>query len=412
MSTKGLVPYGGAIGGDPYVDRAGIQCRTVKDAARVLDAVKASDHVAFDPRDIYTALPAGLVPKEPYASFAVDEDVSTGGRKPLAGIRIGIVREYMVKHSANDAAVSDRIDAEIKHVLRDQLGAEIVESSDPKYPDDPDVPNMHYTFQRAIAEVLPLHMPEYLQAKKDGKFIYDVPGKDITSRQYMVDLAEGNALLSEKLNLRSINNFEKSASFGFHVEQYLRRRGDPQIHDWASLNANTKNYEEDRTVAMTNWQNSSEMVSQGMTQHMKMRDVMRMVIFKVKYENGIDVFVNPTITVPPAKNGYAAQPAVNDRPLGRFPTSANVGFPEITVPAGFNDIIYEPSFRLNEKKDNYVQVANETEPTKLATPLPFGISFWAGPGDEPVILKIASIYEQATKHRMAPAALGPVKAQK
>ena len=59
--------------------------RTVKDAARVLDAVKATDHVAFDPRDIYTALPAGLVPKEPYASFAVDEDVSTGGRKPLAG---------------------------------------------------------------------------------------------------------------------------------------------------------------------------------------------------------------------------------------------------------------------------------------------------------------------------------------
>ena len=128
MSTKGLIPYGGAIGGDPYVDRAGIHCRTVKDAARVLDAVKASDHVAFDPRDIYTALPAGLVPKESYASFAVDEDLSTGGRKPLAGVRIGIVREYMVKHSANDAAVSDRIDAEIKRVLRDRLGAELVES--------------------------------------------------------------------------------------------------------------------------------------------------------------------------------------------------------------------------------------------------------------------------------------------
>jgi len=163
---------------------------------------------------------------------------------------------------------------------------------------------------------------------------------------------------------------------------------------------------------MTNWQNATSMASDSMTQHMKMRDVMRMVIFKVKYQNGIDVFVNPTITVPPARNGYAAQPTVNDRPLGRFPTSANVGFPEITVPAGFNDIIYEPSFKLNDAKDNYVQVANETQQTKLAVPLPFGLSFWAGPGDEPAILRIASIYEQATRHRIAPPALGPVKSKK
>ena len=33
VTTKGLMPYGGAIGADPYLDRAGIQCRTVKDAA-------------------------------------------------------------------------------------------------------------------------------------------------------------------------------------------------------------------------------------------------------------------------------------------------------------------------------------------------------------------------------------------
>jgi Asp-tRNA(Asn)/Glu-tRNA(Gln) amidotransferase A subunit family amidase len=154
------------------------------------------------------------------------------------------------------------------------------------------------------------------------------------------------------------------------------------------------------------------MLSAGMTQRMKMRDVMRLVIFKVKYQNGIDLFVNPTTTVPPARNGHASQPVVNDRPLGRFPTSANVGFPEITVPAGFNDTLYEPAFKLNEAKDDYVQVANETQATKLAVPLPFGLSFWAGPGDEPSILKIASIYEQATKHRQPPAALGPVKARK
>ena len=65
---------------------------------------------------------------------------------------------------------------------------------------------------------------------------------------------------------------------------------------------------------------------------MKMREVMRLVILKVMHQNDLDVLVNPTTTVPPARIGYASQPVVNSRSLGRFPTSANLGIPEITVP--------------------------------------------------------------------------------
>ena len=125
VTTKGLLPYGGAIGADPYLDRAGLQCRTVKDTALVLDALRDPKQ-GFDPRDIYSALPKGLVSKQPYASFASVR--AKPGTKPLAGVRIGIVREYMVKHSANDAAMSDHVNDEIKRVLRDRLGAEVVES--------------------------------------------------------------------------------------------------------------------------------------------------------------------------------------------------------------------------------------------------------------------------------------------
>ena len=75
--------------------------------------------------------------------------------KPLKGVRVGIVREFMVKHVKNDVAISDQVDKEIKTVLRDQLGADLVESVDPMYADDPGVPNMTYTFQDAFAEVLP-----------------------------------------------------------------------------------------------------------------------------------------------------------------------------------------------------------------------------------------------------------------
>jgi len=37
-------------------------------------------------------------------------------------------------------------------VMRDTLGAELVESVDPMYPDDPTVPNMKYTFQQALRD--------------------------------------------------------------------------------------------------------------------------------------------------------------------------------------------------------------------------------------------------------------------
>ena len=406
VTTKGLMPYGGAIGGEPYLDRAGVHCRTVKDAAMVLDALKNPERGYYDPRDIYSALPRALLPEAPYASVVVDRE--TMGSTPLAGMRIGVVREYMVKHTDNDAAMSDLVNEEIIRVLRDELGAEIVESFDPEYPDDPLIPNMEYNFQRAIAEILPVHMPELLQEKDDdGEYKFAVPRYDVSTRDYLVRAAEGTAPLSEDLNLRSINNSPATASFSFHLSQYLMRRGDPTVTDWNSLNANSKYYSESRAVAMRNWEHTQNIASEGITRRVKMRDVMRLVVLNVMHKNDLDLFVNPTITIPPARIGYAGEPSVKDRPRGRFPTSANLGIPELTVPAGFNEIVYEPEYVLNEDKDGYDSVTS-TEETRLASPLPVGISFWAGPGDEPIILRAASAYEAATGHRVPSPDFGPV----
>lgn len=430
MTTKGMIPYGGAIGSDPYLDRAGIQCRTIKDAAAVLDAIKDPVRGYFDPRDIYSALPKSLISKVPYSSFVGVKVKAAKGAKPLAGLRIGIVREFMVKHTANDAAVSDLANDEIKKVLRDQLGAEIVESYDPKYPDDPDVPNMTYTFQRALAEILPIHMPEYFTsklgeivagdgdggeggggdgpAKPSDKLAFAVDGFDIGTRDYIAKLSENKVPLSDELNIRRISASPRIHSFGFHMEQYLLRRGDSRVKDWPSLIANSKHFNEAHAVAMLNSSNKLDIAFPGMTQRVKMREVMRMVIDKVMRENRIDVLVNPTITIPPVINGGAAQPTINGRPQGRFPLSADVGIPEITVPAGFNSVMYEPKFQLNDKQDAYRTIANNTDKTIMKYPMPYGLSFWAGEGEEPMVIKVASIYEQATKHRMAPPAFGPV----
>jgi len=57
-------------------DRAGIHCRTVEDAALVLDAVKG-----FESKDMFTAIPKVMIPKEPFASFVISKnDVD---KKPL-----------------------------------------------------------------------------------------------------------------------------------------------------------------------------------------------------------------------------------------------------------------------------------------------------------------------------------------
>ena len=408
MTTKALMPYGGAIGADPYLDRAGIQCRTVEDAARALDALKDPERGYFDPRDIYSALPKSLISEEPYANFVVNDEDAKEDSKPLAGMRLGIVREFMVKHTQNDVAVSDQINNETKTILRDKLGAEIVESFDPKYPDDPDVPNMEYTFQDAIAEILPMHMPEYFfKTTNDGELEFAVPGYNVTTRDYMAKLAEGEAPLSDNLNLRRIQSFPDTFSFSFHIAQYLLQRGDGRVNDWASLNDNAKYFSDERKAAMANWQDVQDIRSDGITERMKMRDVARLVILKVMHENGIDAFVNPTITVPPAKIGGPGTPSVDFRPSGRFPLSADLGIPEITVPAGFNEIVFEAQFALNEDKTRYLQV-NGTEQSSFPNPMPFGISFWAGPGDESAILKIASAYEAATHHRAPPPDLGPL----
>ena len=406
VTTKGLIPYGGSIGVEPYLDRAGINCRTVKDAAMVLDALKNPERGYYDPRDIYSALPRALVPEKPYASVVVDRE--TMGSKPLTGLRIGVVREYMVKHTNNDAAMSDLVNEEIIRVLRDELGAEIVESFDPEYPDDLSIPNMEYNFQRAIAEILPVHMPELIQERDDsGEYKFAVPGYDVSTRDYLVRAAEGAAPLSADLNLRSINSSPATASFSFHLSQYLMRRGDPTVTDWKSLNTNSKYYSESRAVAMRNWEQKRNIASEGITRRLKMRDVMRLVVLNVMYKNNLDLFVNPTITIPPVRIGYASEPSIKDRPTGRFPTSANLGIPELTVPAGYNDIVYEPKYLLNKDKDDYDSVTNSEE-TRVGSPLPVGISFWAGPGDEAIILHAASAYEAATRHRVASPDFGPV----
>jgi Asp-tRNA(Asn)/Glu-tRNA(Gln) amidotransferase A subunit family amidase len=279
LTTKGVLGDGG-ITGKNSGDRSGIHCKSVKDAALVLDAIKG-----FKSEDIFSAIPKGIIPKEPYSSFVVPDSAVAG--KPLQGVRVGIVREFMVKHTKNDVAISDQIDKEIKSVLRDKLGATLVESVDPMYPDDKSIPNMTYTFQDAMAEILPHTLPEYFWKKTPtGELAFAVPGWDVQSMNYIVALSLRKAPLSDKINLRSITDGLTNPANVLLANRYLSDRGDERVKDWTSwvANATFKN-DEERARATNATAVTDPRPAPGSLSYFQMQSVTRMIVMKVMYEN-------------------------------------------------------------------------------------------------------------------------------
>jgi amidase len=119
--------------------------------------------------------------------------------------------------------------------------------------------------------------------------------------------------------------------------------------------------------------------------------------------------VNPENTLPPFKLGGADEPGVNSRPAMSCCTAftALLGGPEIEVPAGYIQTVFEPQWVLSTDKARYETVTGTVE-SKLPNPMPISLMLWAAPGSDPSVIKIASAYEAATHHRKPPPSFGPL----
>ena len=413
VTTKGMTSEFGSMTADFINHRPGVLCRNLGDAARVIDAMKDPKKGYFDTRDFFTAQPRAMLPKEPYENSIVSDKSLASTDKPLKGLRVGVVRELMVKNVANDGAVSARVDQEFKKVLRDKLGAELVESVDPQYPDDADVPNMKYTFADAFAEILPIAAPEYFfQKTPEGELEFAVPGYDVTSRDYLVKLSLHQAPLSPKLNIRRIfSGLDDGGRNAFMAARYLSLRGDSRIPDMAAYAANSKWRSDVQTVGAQNFAAANQQDTRATkVDRVKMHTLFRYAIQKVMRENNIDVFVQPNLTIPPGRTGYAQEPTVSGRSASGFAITDVLDVPEVITPAGFNDVYFEPVFVLSDDKKTYIAKAG-TKESKMTHPMPFSISYWAAPGDDPIVLKVASAYESATQHRKTPSAFPVLKGE-
>ena len=75
------------------------------------------------------------------------------------------------------------------------------------------------------------------------------------------------------------------------------------------------------------------------------------------------MFVNPKQTTPPYKLGGPGEPPTNDRATisCRTAFTALLGGPEMEVPAGYTQVVYEPRYVLAADEKKYLEVTGDVE---------------------------------------------------
>src|SRR5664279_785916 len=433
LPHKALLGFdGGAIGADIYCDRTGIHARKLADCAKILDALKDPEQGYYDPRDVYTTVPRSSVLGTPYADHVK-------GSKTLKGIRIGVIRESMLipKGSKTEEPIVTAAAEEIKSVLAGALGATLVESSDPLWPRDPDVEQMKVDYRRALAQLVPVFMPDLLfRLRRDGQPLFQefaaaivptefLPGKvfgtgTMQPIDYCVGMAEGRIEPPSNLDLGTIQQQEMANTFRFHISQYLMRRAadwqakgiEETLVDWSSLNARSKFCGDDQRAAFKNWEEVNDPRNrlggrQGVNERIMLRELLRRADMMVILENKLDALVRLHTPWPP---GLIGHPHQYDIPSNLSPESLsgpNAGLTEVLIPAGYVTTVYDPIFSLSADGMRYVSKPSPT-PTVIPEPgLPFSLVFRAEPGREDVLLNIASAYESASHRRIPPPAFNP-----
>jgi Asp-tRNA(Asn)/Glu-tRNA(Gln) amidotransferase A subunit family amidase len=422
LTTKGVLPDNGGIGAQWFVDRAGVHTRTLADAVRVLDALRDPATGYYDPRDPFTAIPAALVPPRPYASYALDDAALAETPQPLRGLRLAILREHMVTPTRNHEGITAQIDREIKTVLRDRLGAELVETTTPGVPDDPDVPNVTYTFADALSELLPRLMPEiFTRRDARGGLLFAVPGHDVASYEYLKKLSRREAPLTDRITIANFASFAAERCYGapidragvvmqqcpdamFDIDRYLAARNDAKIRTWADWVANARFREDASRAGAENWLALADHLAAGKADRVARSHIARLALRRMMAENRIDAFVHPENTVPTPK---IQGPNVGETSLDGITPFFQL--PRVVVPAGMTEVVYEPQYALNEARTDYRSVlAPDTPKMTLRHPMPISITFFAGQGEEPALIRIGTAYEAATRHRIPPPQFGPL----
>lgn len=379
--TQELVSRDGMMGAG-LVMRTGPICRTVEDAARILDVI-----AGYDRKDPMTVGSVGREPARAYAGSAVP------GR--LDGLRVGVVREYMRADlfSAADEESIDLVDDAVGDLGR--LGATIV---------DPGPRGA--LFQDCIDRYAPELLASAFTRRYPTLFPYTADGRPATDHlATLLDMHFDTAKVPE-LSLRDLGAF--APGFGvlgedrYMIDRYLRERGDANIKSNADLVAKARFYADphfpDRRQARETAERARALDTSLRLQN---RFAFRTMLLECMQEMRLDVLVAPTSSVPPRKLTAPREPTMSGRPAIGWSFFGQQGFPVMTVPAGFTTRVWDR-----------VRTADGGTRLGAAVPasLPVGVDFVARPFGEALLFRVGAAYEAATRHRRPPPEFGPLPA--
>ncbi len=440
LPHKAMISFlGAAIGADIYYDRSGIHCRSVADSAKVLDALKDPVDGYYDPRDLWTAVPRVSVLEGGYAAHIV-ESPEPG---ELAGVRVGVIRESMLKfpNVRADEPIVDAAVREIDEILGGYLGATLVESVDPLWPDDPDVENMQPSYSDALAETIPVFYPDiiYWLDDSDQPWFPEIAAKikrteyapgvfhgsgSMEPIDYMIALATGHEPIPRSLNIRSIQYIAPANAFRFHFTKYAMRRAadwaergyTETLVDFATLNERSKFWGDDARAWFKNIEELEDVrrplgERQGVDERLKLRELLRRLELKVMLENDLDVLVRLHYSLAPGIIGTSPQPQPDGDIRSAIRMGPHAGLTSVLIPAGYVQTAYDPVFTLSEDRQRYVPTNNNTPTTLSETGAPFSLVFRAEIGREDMILRVASAYQAASKRRMPPPMFPPLESE-
>jgi amidase len=372
--TQELVSRDGMMGAGLNM-RTGPICRSVEDAAKILEVI-----AGYDPKDEMTVFSVGRTSAQPYAGFATT--------RRLQGLRIGVIREYMSKKlfSKADEESIDIVERAIDDLR--ELGATIVDPG-----------REGALFQSCISRYAPELLNTALTRQYRELFPANAAGQAESDHiTTLLDMHADPARAPQDLSLRTLNALGVQGEGKYMINRYLRERGDANIKTNADLISKAKFYQDpnfpDRKQAREAAERATVLDTSA---RLQTRFAIQNVLLQCMQEQRLDAMVAPMSTVPPRKLTAPREPTSNGRsPIG-WSLLGQQGFPAITVPAGFTTEVWDR-----------VREANGS--TRLVGPirasLPVGVDFIARPFDEAILFRIASAYEAATGHRRPPPEFG------
>jgi Asp-tRNA(Asn)/Glu-tRNA(Gln) amidotransferase A subunit family amidase len=391
--TQELVSRDGMI--QPGINtRVGPICRTVEDAAKVLQVI-----AGYDPKDELTVFSVGRLPPEPYNAYARELQ--------LDGLTIGVVREYMDKSlfTEMDHETIEIVDRAVGDLA--SLGARIVDPG----------PNGSL-FGDCVRRYGPQLYNELFTRQFPELFPVDAAGKPTTDHiATLVAMAEDRTLVPEALTLRTMPDGAATGEGRYMMNRYLAERGDPEIRSNADLVAKSSFHDDPQFPDRRAGRERQEQTKQlDLSERMSRRFAVQQIVLQCMSLSGLDALAYPTSNLPPPKLGAPGEPAVNGRG-NSWSMLGREGFPAMTVPAGFTTVVYDrvrdpgaPVRADGGPGGGGDEVTAEGTHVVGPTPaeLPVGIDFVARPFGEPTLLRIASAFEAATKHRRPPRDFGPL----